>query len=227
MRFNELKDYRKEHGNCNVPANYPPNEKLGRWVKTQRAQHRKLNKEGNRSWITKERVAKLDSINFVWNLGWDGSGLITDDLWETRFNELKDYRKEHGNCNVPQTYEPNRKLGHWVLTQRAHYRKFHNGGGSLLTKEKISKLNSIDFVWDPRKRKKLGRSEASHQVNDTGGIADNNVEKGKKRKRDVADVEDDKELPFNSSERARIYFRDECLAIALKVADRKVWQIRN
>ena len=35
-------------------------------------------------------------------------------LWEQRFEELKAFKKQHGHCKVPTTYQPNPALGHWV-----------------------------------------------------------------------------------------------------------------
>ena len=34
-------------------------------------------------------------------------------VWYQRYNELVDYREEHGDCNVPQKYEANSALGIW------------------------------------------------------------------------------------------------------------------
>ena len=84
--------------------------------------------------------------------------------WEERFEELKDYRKLHGNCNVPQKYQQNKQLGSWVSVQRQQYKKFKNGEKSSMTKERILKLESIEFVWNighgaPRQKRKCARSE--------------------------------------------------------------------
>ena len=106
-RFEELKDYRKKYGNCLVPRNYQHNKQLGRWVDWQRQQYKKFQK-GEHSQITKERIVKLKSIGFVWNIG---RGLTIDGLWEKKYNELKDYRKKYGNCNVPRNYQDNKQLG--------------------------------------------------------------------------------------------------------------------
>jgi Helicase associated domain len=38
--------------------------------------------------------------------------------WYQRLNELYEYKQEHGNCDVPQKYPPNRCLGIWVNKQR-------------------------------------------------------------------------------------------------------------
>lgn len=40
--------------------------------------------------------------------------------WEARFEQLKQYQVEHGDCNVPQKYTDNPKLGAWVKVQREH-----------------------------------------------------------------------------------------------------------
>ena len=144
-RFEELKDYRKKYGNCLVPRNYQNNKQLGRWVDTQRQQYKKLQK-GEKSSITIERISKLKSINFFWEVSLGGRRK-DDEVWEQRFNELKDYRKKYGNCNVPINYQNNKQLGQWVHNQRKEYKKFQKGEHSQLTKERISKLKSIDFVW--------------------------------------------------------------------------------
>ena len=72
-----------------------------------------------------------------------------DELWEKRFNELKDYRKKYGNCLVPRNYQNNKKLGMWVHHQRCECKKFQKGEYARITNERIAKLKSINFVWEP------------------------------------------------------------------------------
>ncbi len=74
-----------------------------------------------------------------------------DDLhikWNELFQQLKDYKEEHGNCDVPLDF-PNSKLANWVNFLRWSYRRFEVGkripGG--LTQEKICLLESIGFEW--------------------------------------------------------------------------------
>ena len=57
----------------------------------------------------KERIAKLKSIDFVWEVV---------SAWEKRFHELKDYRKKYGHCLVPQNYQQNKQLANWVNNQK-------------------------------------------------------------------------------------------------------------
>ena len=64
-RYSELIEYKEKHGDCNVPAKYEPNKQLGYWVATQRQQYR-LWKEGKKSWLTKERIEKLEDVGLKW-----------------------------------------------------------------------------------------------------------------------------------------------------------------
>lgn len=74
--------------------------------------------------------------------------------WKKMFELLCDYKKDHGNCLVPNRYKPFPQLGRWVSTQRRHYKALQAGQDSnLMTQEHIDSLESIGFVWvtrDPR-----------------------------------------------------------------------------
>lgn len=65
--------------------------------------------------------------------------------------QLEEYKIEHGDCNVPTKYKQNTALGRWVSTQRSEFKKFCRGdkAGIGIDSERISRLNSIDFVWFP------------------------------------------------------------------------------
>ncbi len=66
------------------------------------------------------------------------------DTWQTRFEELKVYKRKHGDCNVPQK---DNDLGVWVNKQRNEYNKRLEGMKSQLSLEQMSQLNSIGFSW--------------------------------------------------------------------------------
>jgi predicted helicase len=66
------------------------------------------------------------------------------DTWDLRFGELVAYKKEHGDCNVPQSYSKNPQLAFWVNTQRTHHKK------GYLQPKRISRLEEIGFDWDPK-----------------------------------------------------------------------------
>lgn len=160
-RFNELAEYKRNHGHTMVPQN---SGDLGRWVKMQREQKKTtdLRKAGvpvppnkrPRPCMPPERIAKLDSIGFSWESG-------TRRGWEERYEELIHYRADHGDTNVPQLWSENRALGRWVMKQRCQYNLKKQGKKSQLTDEKEAKLEAIGFAWvapgynlNSRKRRK-------------------------------------------------------------------------
>ena len=124
--FKELLSYRSEHGDCNVPTQ---SCKLGKWVNRQRVAY------GAGS-LAQDRIDRLSSIGFKWKQ--------TDPEtvpWETRFDELVQYKAKHGTCSVPNRLGP---LGRWVTSQRSAYM-----AGSL-ARDRIQRLSSIGFKWRKR-----------------------------------------------------------------------------
>jgi len=125
--YQELVNYAKKYGNCRVPVyGYSENQQLGMWVSQQRANYRvgRLNKD---------RVKKLDEISFAWDK--------YEAYWEEMYQELSYYKKQYGDCNVPDGYSQNSKLAVWVGVQRQSYKK------SKLSKEKVRRLNELGFAW--------------------------------------------------------------------------------
>ena len=68
-KFNELVAYKDAHGgSCNVPTRgYAENPQLGTWVSTQRKQYKKFQQDPSTSFMTQERIERLESIAFQWN----------------------------------------------------------------------------------------------------------------------------------------------------------------
>merc|ERR1712071_740283 len=64
--------------------------------------------------------------------------------------ELKKYKKEHGDCNVPRRHGP---LGRWVENQRKCYKLLKKGKSSRMSDDRIRKLQSIDFQWSIYQRR--------------------------------------------------------------------------
>ena len=123
-RFEELVRYKTAHGDCDVPQKQG---KLGGWVKTQR----KVYKADS---LAQDRIDRLNSIGFMWALLAQSAKVP----WETRFNELVQYKTKHGDCNVPQRQGP---LGKWVHHQRCNYKE------GKLSQDRINRLNDIGFEW--------------------------------------------------------------------------------
>ena len=130
-RYQELIKFKKQYGHCNVPHSSKQYKKLGLWVAYQRKNY-KSTAEGKSSLMPKERVELLEKIGFTWILC----------TWILRYDELVDYNKLHGHCNVPYHYQHNITLGRWVHRQRQHYAQM------IKTNKQINKLEKIGFEWD-------------------------------------------------------------------------------
>ena len=126
-RFKELVQYKANHGDCNISTKQG---QLGKWVGTQRTNYRKGK-------LSQDRIDRLSNIGFKWALKEADSTVP----WETRFNELVQYKAKHGDCNVPTKQG---KLGTWVHTQRIAY-----AAGSL-AQDRTDQLSSIGFEWKQR-----------------------------------------------------------------------------
>ena len=122
FRFRQLLEYKKTKGDCNVPLKFKPNPQLGNWV---------MNQRQPRTRLLQERKDRLNSVGFVWNRR------LVD--WYIRFEQLVQYKRTHGNCNVPRNYELNKELGRWVSNQQ------NFKGKNALHKDRVAKLESIGF----------------------------------------------------------------------------------
>jgi superfamily II DNA or RNA helicase len=131
LRVSELRSYIQQHGNSHVPINYERNPELGNWW-------RNIRSSRNSGKLAQTKEKELNSLGVIWN---------TDaGKWLAMFEQLKIYKVEKGDCNVPCKYPNNPKLGRWVHTQR-NQRK--NGE---LSAERVKILTSIGF-WDYSSKK--------------------------------------------------------------------------
>ena len=64
--------------------------------------------------------------------------------WKQRYEELLEYKKRFGNCNVPHSYVDNPALASWVKWQRYYKSK------GVLALERLEQLDSIGFQWKRR-----------------------------------------------------------------------------
>jgi Helicase associated domain len=113
-RFSELQEYKSIHGHCNVPQSTD----LGKWVKMQRENKHEadLKMQGStparkkpKPCLSQSRIEKLEQIGFQWRVAKPAVG------WENRYEQLVQYRNQHGDCNVPQSYPPDKPFGRWVM----------------------------------------------------------------------------------------------------------------
>jgi hypothetical protein len=136
--FQQLLIYKEAVGDCNVPQEFRPNPHLGHWVSVQRRAKKKER-------LSKERLEKLNSIGFDWKgrcMAKSRRRVRQKGAWDTRFEQLEEYKEANGDCKVPQRYSKNMELGRWVAIQR------HKKKTSQLSDEREAKLKSIEFVWN-------------------------------------------------------------------------------
>jgi hypothetical protein len=101
IMFDRLEAFNEKHGHCLVPNRYTGDPALGSWVSTQRRQYKILSSGSSESTpMTPDRAHRLEAIGFAW---------ATRDPrhvpWESRFNQLVEYKKKHGDCLVPIGYK--------------------------------------------------------------------------------------------------------------------------
>jgi len=66
------------------------------------------------------------------------------DSWNQKYDLLRKYNDENGNCDVPQKCPV---LGAWVNKQRMEKKKLDKGGTSSMTQKRHKLLESIGFKW--------------------------------------------------------------------------------
>jgi len=88
--------------------------------------------------MTESRQHALEEVGFLWN---------SNNPWEERFNELKEFKDLHGHCRVPYRYAKNMELGRWVSHQRQNYKYLREGKPSKISQERVEALEDIGFDW--------------------------------------------------------------------------------
>ncbi len=128
--YRELESYANEHGNPHVPKSHA-NTKLASWVWIQRLRRDKP--YGTYTKLTEDQVALLDRLGFRWN--------PRDEKWAERLDALKQFRAQHGHCEVGLVAEGHDELLIWIRQQRDA-----NARGRL-DGERQAQLNALGFSW--------------------------------------------------------------------------------
>lgn len=124
------------------------NAALGVWVNHQRTQY-KLYAAGKPSYLTPERVQKLEGLKFEWS--------AVDAKWMARFVELARHVRKHGIGTIPSK-RSNMGLWQWAKYQRRLYHQLKAGAdastvamaGQSLTKTRQELLDLLGFPWEER-----------------------------------------------------------------------------
>jgi DNA-binding TFAR19-related protein (PDSD5 family) len=124
--FNELVKFHKREGHCRVTAKHEQDgKKIGIWVSHQRAIKKNLKPD---------QIERLNSLGFTWD--------PLTEQWEQAFTALQKFLKREGHCRVNDSHiEGDISLGSWVGAQREKKAR--------LSPERLSRLNSLGFSWDP------------------------------------------------------------------------------
>jgi hypothetical protein len=161
-RFEELKAYKAEKGNCNVPIKFKGNPSMGQWVSTQRQEYR-AKKKGNKTNITEDRIKSLEEVGFVWSLR-DFSKMAPRKSWDDHYQSLVEFKENNGHCDirVRSKKHPTGSLGRWVEKQRDRYNSRSENTYFKISPEQIKKLEDLGFKWRVRneKRSVVERREA-------------------------------------------------------------------
>jgi hypothetical protein len=151
-RFAQVVAYKEKHGNTFVPRNWKENPSLGEWVHMQR----KLYRQGA-SVIQGGRTDKLNSIGFAWS-----GNAPKKASWEERIDECREYRRKHGNLNVPPPPKPKkegeeeteenitpeeRSFLSWAHRQRLQYVQLQEGKKTSLDNKRAKQLDDLGFNW--------------------------------------------------------------------------------
>lgn len=137
-RLAEVAAFKLEHGHCNIPVSYPANARLGRFVNAMRTQK-------NRGELSDDRIARLEAIGFVWASTRRAEVKVGEEsvseAWKHRFEELRAYKQQHGDCDVPSKWDQDEPLANWVSMQR-QLRK-----AGKLAPGRAALLEEIGFSW--------------------------------------------------------------------------------
>jgi hypothetical protein len=140
-RFADLLKYKKKHGDTNVSQLSKTHRALGQWVNRLRLTRHEL---------PEEQRAQLEGIGFVWELKKEWM----EGQWETRFAELLEYKRQHGDCLVPQVCPDWYTLSRWVSRMRQTKDE--------LDAERIRRLDEAGFIWDAKAAERAATEEARY-----------------------------------------------------------------
>jgi hypothetical protein len=145
-KLKKLREFREKYGHTNVSTHhhlywwcYRIRIAYKLWVKGD------INAEG----LTDEKVKRLEELGFEWN----PSVRCKKEYMERKFQELLDFKQNHGHFNVPHSQKNSRSLYVWCCQMRADYRESTVNNVPLpglfgLTEEYVDRLREIGFHFD-------------------------------------------------------------------------------
>ena len=135
QNYRSAREYYLKHGNLECSPNYITDDgiKLGAWIKYLRNHCKK----SENNFLSEEQIKMLDQIG----MRWENKYSIR---WETSYQTLCEYKKMHGNTDVPVAYTSDNgiKLGRWIRRQKELYSK------NELLNSRAEKLEILGIVWN-------------------------------------------------------------------------------
>lgn len=101
---------------------------------------------GSSAFLTDERIQQLNKMGFNWERQ---SNEKKEKLWNTFYDQLSQYHQQFGTCLVCENTDPDLAL--WVKKQRQQL-KNPRKRMTPLRRERIEKLDKLDFEWKLRTR---------------------------------------------------------------------------
>jgi hypothetical protein len=134
-QYEKLVDFKRKHGNCLVPRSYQKDLSFGKWVNTQRQLH--VNNT-----IRTGRKDALDQLGFAWKAPRGAANNKNNNKnWHQQYEKLVDFKRKHGNCIVPRSYEEDVAFGNWVHNQRQRHNR------NTIRQDQKELLDEIGLVW--------------------------------------------------------------------------------
>ena len=132
--FSMAKAYREDQGHLCMffQRSVSSPQELSDWLSRQRIAYKK-------GTLPQDKIRRLESIGMIWDVRSHG--------WEIMYEQAQAFYCLHGHLRVSKDTGPDesRKLGQWISTQRAEYKK---GTNPFFTEERIKRLEAIGMVWE-------------------------------------------------------------------------------
>jgi hypothetical protein len=143
--YNQLLALSKKEGHCRPHHS----STLGRWCTQQRA-HFQANLQANKPLLHQYQIKKLSTIGFQFCLC--NKNPKKNLKWDDRYNQLVDYKNEHGHANPLQM---DGQLGTWCHNQRKLFQnQFRSTGKATLFPYQEEKLAKIGFLFKQQNGRK-------------------------------------------------------------------------
>jgi hypothetical protein len=95
-------------------------------------------------WVARQRNEfhrlRLERLEHLYHFGFHFG---SDDYWLSRFFELVEFRRNHGDCNAPARWPGNPHLGGWLSGQRLRKDR--------LPIQRLTLLEKLGVDWAPLK----------------------------------------------------------------------------